>query len=99
MKLGVILTEQARTESTYERLQAEKLSVVLAGNGIYHAVVKADGKPSKVLDKAADFYVLTEDMETRGFTAGDLVDGKIKPIDMSQLVDLIMVEHDKFVWL
>lgn len=99
MKLGVILTEARRTEQTYERLQAEKLSVVLAGNGVYHAVVKENGATSKVLEKAADFYVLTEDLETRGYTAADLVDAKIKPIGYDGLVDLIMNENDKFVWL
>ena len=99
MKLGVILSENVRTESTYERLQAEKLSVVLAGNGIYHAVIKTNGKPSGVLDKNADFYVLTEDLESRGFTSADLVDSKIKPIGFDGLVDLIMDQHDKFVWL
>ena len=99
MKLGVILSEAVRTEETYDRLQAEKLSVVLAGNGVYHAVVKKNGKPSGVLDKKADFYVLTEDLEGRGFTAGDLVDSKIKPIGFDGLVDLIMDQHDKFIWL
>jgi len=99
MKLGVILSEAKRTEQTYERLEAEKLSVVLAGNGIYHGVIKQNGKTSDVLDKKADFYILTEDLESRGFTAGDLVDSKIKPIGYDGLVDLIMDEHDKFVWL
>lgn len=99
MKLGVILSENVRTESTYERLQAEKLSVVLAGNGIYHAVTKMNGKASDVLSKQADFYVLTEDLESRGFTSADLVDTKIKPIGYDGLVDLIMDQHDKFVWL
>ncbi len=99
MKLGVILTESKRTEDTFERLQADKLSVVLAGNGIYHAVIKENGNPSKVLDKAADFYVLTEDLESRGFTSADLIDSKVKPVDYDGLVDLIMDEHDKFVWL
>ena len=99
MKLGVILSELKKTEDTFERLQADKLSVVLAGNGIYHAVLKDGGNPSKVLDKAADFYVLIEDLESRGFTSSDLVDSKIKPVDFDGLVDLIMDEHDKFVWL
>jgi|GEM_PF-326040 len=99
MKLGVILSEAVRTEETYDRLQAEKLSVVLAGNGIYHAVSKNNGKASDVLNKNADFYVLTEDLESRGFTASDLVDSKIKPIGFDGLVDLIMDQHDKFMWL
>ena len=99
MKLGVILSENVRTESTYERLQADTLSVVLAGNGIYHAVTKMNGKASDVLSKKADFYVLTEDLESRGFTSADLVDSKIKPIGYDGLVDLIMDQHDKFVWL
>lgn len=99
MKLGVIVNEASRTEETLERLQADTLSIVLAGNGVYHGVAKKDGKPSSVLDKDAVFYVLTEDMESRGFTADDLVDSKIKPIGYDELVDLVMDQHDKFVWL
>jgi len=99
MKLGVIVNEAVRTEETLDRLEAEKLSIVLASNGIYHGVIKKDGKTSGVLDKNADFYVLTEDLESRGFTTEDLVDSKIKPIDYDGLVDLIMDQHDKFVWL
>ena len=40
MKLAVFLSDWRRTEETLERLNAEKLGVILVENGIYHAIVK-----------------------------------------------------------
>jgi len=100
MKLAAILSDWRRTESTFERLTAEKLGVILVQNGVYHAVLKEGGKHSPVLDKAgAEFYVLKEDLETRGYSAADVVDGKIKAITYGDLVDLIMNDYDKNAWL
>ena len=73
MKLAAFLSDLRRTEDTYERLKAEKLGVILVENGIYHAVMKEGGKDSPVLSKAgANFYVLSEDLETRGFTSAQV---------------------------
>lgn len=96
MKLAVFLNECTRTESTFERLKAEKLGVVLVGNGIYHATSNFN---SPVLAKAgADYFVLIEDLETRGFSAGD-VDSKVKVINYDDLADLIMNDYEKLAWL
>lgn len=99
MKLAAIVSDLRRTEATYERLTAEKLGVILVQNGIYHAVLKEGGQPSPVLGKeGAEFYVLKEDLETRGFGEGD-VDGKVKVINYGDLVDLLMNDYDKNAWL
>ena len=99
MKLGVILSDLRRTENTFERLQAEKLGVILAQNGVYHAVLKENGEASAVLSKeGAEFYAVKEDLESRGFTEGD-VDGKVKVITYGDFVDLIMNDYEKTAWL
>ena len=99
MKLAVFLSDWRRTEDTLERMKAEKMGVVLVGNGIYHAVVKENGKDSPVLSKAgASFYVLADDLETRGYTANN-VNSKVKVISYGDIVDLIMNDYEKMAWL
>ncbi len=99
MKLAAFLSDWRRTEDTLERIKADKLGVILVGNGIYHAVVKEGGKDSPVLSKAgATFYALSDDLETRGYTAAN-VSSKVKVISYADIVDLIMGEYDKTAWL
>ena len=99
MKLGVIISDLRRTEDTFERLSAEKLGVILAQNGVYHAVLKEGGQTSPVLAKeGAEYYAVKEDLETRGYTEADL-DSKVKMITYGDLVDLIMNDYEKTAWL
>jgi sulfur relay protein TusB/DsrH len=99
VKLAVFFSDWRKTEDTYERLKADKLGVILLGNGIYHAVIKEGGKESPVLSKAgASFYVLSEDLETRGFTAAN-VNAKVKVVSYGDIVDLIMNDYEKSAWL
>ncbi len=99
MKLAVFLSDWRRTEDSYDRIKADKLGVILVGNGIYHAVVKEGGKDSPVLSKAgASFYVLSDDLETRGFTAAN-ISKKVKVVSYGDVVDLIMNDYEKTAWL
>ena len=99
MKLAVFLSDWRRTEETLERLKADKMGVILVENGIYHAVVKENGKDSPVLSKAgASFYALSDDLETRGYTAAQ-VNPKVKVISYGDIVDLIMNDYEKTAWL
>ena len=99
MKLLAFLSDWRRTEDSFERLKADKMGVVLVGNGIYHAVVKEQGKDSPVLSKAgANFFVLKDDLETRGYTAAN-VNSKVKVICYDDIVDLIMNDYEKTDWL
>ena len=99
MKLAVFLSDLRRTEDTYERLKADKLGVILVENAIYHAVLKEGAKDSPVLGKAgASFYVLADDLETRGFTAAQ-VNPKVKVVSYGDIVDLIMNDYEKTAWL
>ena len=99
MRLGLFVSDLRFDEETLKRLKASKLGVFLVENGVYHAVLTEGGNPSPVLDKAgANFFILKEDLETRGFTRDD-VDSRAKVIDMSELVDLIMGDYEKLGWL
>ncbi len=99
MKLAVFLSDWRRTENTLDWMKADKLGVILVGNGIYHAVVREGGKDSPVLSKAgASFYALSDDLETRGYTAAN-VNSKVKIIGYGDVVDLIMNEYEKAAWL
>jgi sulfur relay protein TusB/DsrH len=99
MKVAVFLSDWRRSEDTFERMKADKMGVILVGNGIYHAVVKENGKDSPVLSKAgAQFYVLSDDLEIRGYTAAN-VNAKVKMVSYGDIVDLIMKDYDKTAWL
>ena len=99
MKVAIFLSDWRRTEDTFERMKAEKMGVILVGNGIYHAVEKENGKESPVLSKAgAQFYVLSDDLEIRGYTAAN-VNSKVKIVSYGDIVDLIMKDYEKTAWL
>ena len=99
MKLAAFLSDWRRTEDSLERIKADKLGIILVGNGIYHAVVKEGGKDSPVLSKAgAVFYALSDDIETRGYTAAN-VSSKVKVVSYADIVDLVMNEYEKTAWL
>jgi sulfur relay protein TusB/DsrH len=99
MKVAVFLSDWRRTEDTFERMKADKMGVILVGNGIYHAVVKENGKDSPVLSKAgAQFYVLSDDLEIRGYTAAN-VNSKVKVVSYGDIVDLIMKDYEKTAWI
>lgn len=95
MKLGVFVSN-IRCNDLLKKLHAEKLGVFLVENGVYHAVLRG---VSDILDKKdANFYVLSEDLRARGFTAQE-VDSRVKVIDMPALVDAIMGDYEKLAWL
>lgn len=98
MRLGVFMSDYRGGLDIVDRLSADKLGIILVGNGVYHATVKENGKISSLLQKNADFYALVEDLETRGFTA-DKLDSKVKPVDYNGIVDLIFNDYDKVIWL
>jgi len=98
MKLGVFLSEFRTDTTMLDRLKAEKLGIILVGNGVNHAAVKENGKASSILDKSSNLYALSEDLEIRGFSSGD-VDSRVKVITYSDLVDLIFNDYEKLAWI
>lgn len=74
MKLCVFVSHFRFNTDTYDRLKAEKLDIIFVQNGVYHAALKENDKTSPLLEKAANFYVLRDDLETHGFT--DLMDAE-----------------------
>lgn len=97
MKLGVLVSDFRNMDNTLSRLRADKLGFILVSNGVYHATVKDGGKASPILDLTSDLYVLTEDLQTRGFSETD-IDSRVKTITYSDLVDMIFTEYEKTVW-
>ena len=98
MKLAAFVSDYRMTVDTLDRLKPEKLGIILVQNGVYHATTKENGNPSSLLNYSADYYVLQDDLETRGLTASD-VDGKVKVISFGDIVDLIFNDYDKSAWL
>jgi len=98
MKLAVFVSDYKLNVDTLDRLKAEKLGIVLVQNGVYHATIKENGSPSSLLKKNADFYVLMDDLETRGLGSAK-IDSSIKVIGYGDIVDLIFNEYEKTAWL
>ncbi|MGO9614064.1 MAG: DsrH/TusB family sulfur metabolism protein [Dissulfurispiraceae bacterium] len=98
MKLGVLMSEYRTGTDTLNRLSAEKMGVIFVGNGAYHATVKENGKASPLLEKAAAFYVLAEDLESRGYDASS-VDSRVKVVTYGDLVDLVFNDYEKIIWI
>ena len=97
MKLAVFVSDYRVTVDTLDKLNPEKLGIILVGNGVYHASVKESGNASPLLKTSADFYALTEDLETRGIKTSD-IDSSIKAVNYGELVDIIF-DYEKTAWL
>jgi sulfur relay protein TusB/DsrH len=98
MKLGVFINDYKNTVETVERLKAEKLGFIFIQNGVFHATLKENGKPSPLLEKTSNMYALSEDLATRGLTADD-VDSRVKVVTYNDVVDLIFNDYEKLAWL
>lgn len=98
MKLGVFVSNYKCNSITLDRLKADKLGIILVQDGVNYAAVKENGKADDILDKGAECYALSEDLQTRGFTDAD-VDGKVKVIDYNSLVDVIFNDYEKLAWI
>ena len=99
MKLAAFVSDYKMTVDTLDRLKPEKLGIILVQNGVYHATIKEGGNASSMLNYPADYYVLQEDLETRGLTASDVLDNKVKVINYGDIVDLMFNDYDKTAWL
>jgi len=98
MKLAVFVSDFRNTVDTLDRLKPEKLGVILVGNGVYHAAIKENGASSSLLKTSADFYALSEDLETRGINSSN-VDSTVKVVSYGDIVDLIFNDYEKTAWL
>lgn len=96
MKLGVFVSDYKIVGDTLDRLKAEKLGIILVANGVYHASLKEGGKSSPLLDRTSNLYALSEDIQTRGLAG---IDSRVKVVNYSDVVDLIMNDYEKLVWL
>ena len=60
--------------------------------------LKENGNPSPLLQNSADFYALSEDIQTRGLSSSD-VDSKVRVVTYDDVVDLIFNDYEKIAWL
>ncbi len=97
MKLGAFVSDYALTYDTIDRIKADTLGIILVQNGVYHATIKEGGKPSSLLDKTPNLYALSEDIQSRGISESE-VDGRVKVVTYSDLVDIIMNDYEKLAW-
>lgn len=98
MKLGILMSDFRSGSDFIDKVSAEKLGIIFVGNGVYHATIKDGGAASPVLGKAASFYVLGEDLESRGFSSAN-VDSRAKVVNYSDLVDIIFNDYEKIIWI
>lgn len=98
MKLGIIMSDFRTGSDIIDRLSSQKPGVIFVGNGVYHATVKENGKTSSILDKPLTFYVLSEDLESRGYTVENL-DSRVKAVTYGDVVDQIFNDYEKIIWL
>ena len=57
MKLAVFVSDYRLAVDTLDKLKAEKLGIILVGNGVYHASVKEGGNSSPLLKTSADSLI------------------------------------------
>ncbi len=69
-----------------------EIGIFFVQNGVYHAVTDSD-----ILKMQAEFYVLKEDLATRGFSEEN-VKKNIKTVNYDELVDLIL-NYEKLLWM
>ncbi len=98
MKLGVFVNQYTRENAFLSRLKAEKLGLIFVQNGVYNVAVKENGQSSSILEKDAEMYVLSEDLQSRGLSE-DSIDSRVKVVDYNGLVDLIFNDYEKSIWL
>lgn len=98
MRLGVLVSDFRGLDDAVSRLRADKLGIILVGNGVYHATIKEAGRPSSILGLSGELYALTEDLQSRGFSDAD-VDSRVRAITYDDLVDLIFNDYEKIIWV
>lgn len=99
MNILAFLSHYRHGADILEKIRTSKLGIVFVGNGIYHVALKENNKHSSLLDKKdVKLYVLTEDIETRGFKIEN-IDERVRPVKYEDLVDLIFDKYEKVIWL
>ncbi len=98
MKLGVFVNQYDQGKGILDRLAAEKLGIIFVQNGVYYAALKENGESSPLLEKKAEMYALSEDLQSRGLSETN-IDSRVKVVNYGDLVDLIFNDYDKCIWI
>ncbi|MBN2654330.1 MAG: hypothetical protein JXR79_04350 [Nitrospirae bacterium] len=97
MKLCVFMSECRSGSDLIDRLEAEKLGIILVCNGVYHAAADYEIR-SWLFPKNAHLYVLAEDLESRAIETSRVAP-EFRVITYSDIVDLIFNEYEKTIWI
>ncbi len=81
-----------------KKIKEKNKGLFLVEDGIYHATLKENKNPSEILSTEGKVFALIEDVHTRGFKQDDM-DPRVTPVNFKDLVDLVMKEYEKLVWL
>ncbi len=73
------------------------MGIFLIGDGVFHALEKGVEESSAIFEKDVDYYALSEDILSRGFSKDEVRSG-VNLITYDELVDLIMGDYEKLVW-
>jgi sulfur relay protein TusB/DsrH len=98
MKLGVFISDFKYDAELFDRIASDETGVFLVHDGVYNAVVKENGKPSPLLEKVSKIFVLKDDLKLRGF-AEDAVPSNVEVVDYGDIVDKLMEEYKRAIWL
>lgn len=97
MKLGVFVSDFRYDAESLDKLKADELGIFLVQDGVYNAVIKEGSSPPGILDKGA-VCALGDDIKFRGFS-DEQVDERVKVVEYGDIVDMIVNDFDKLLWL
>ncbi len=98
MKLGIFISDFKYDAELFNRIADDETGVFLVHDGVYNAVVEDNGGASPLINKASRIFVLREDLKLRGFTE-DSVPSNVEVVDYGDIVDRLMEEYKKVIWL
>ncbi|GBE55718.1 MAG TPA: hypothetical protein ENH28_02025 [Euryarchaeota archaeon] len=97
MKLGIFVSDFRYDVKTLDKVKADEIGIFLVQDGVYNAVLKENGKSSDILEKGKVF-ALGDDIKFRGFKE-DQVDERAEVVSYEDIVDLMMNNYEKLIWL
>ncbi|HEQ78525.1 MAG TPA: sulfurtransferase complex subunit TusB [Euryarchaeota archaeon] len=97
MKLGIFVSDFRYDVKTLDKVKTDEIGIFLVQDGVYNAVLKENGKSSDILEKGKVF-ALGDDIKFRGFKE-DQVDERVEVVGYEDIVDLMMNNYEKLIWL
>lgn len=97
MKLGIFVSDFRYDVKTLDKVKTDEIGIFLVQDGVYNAILKENGKSFDILEKGKVF-ALGDDIKFRGFKE-DQVDERVEVVGYEDIVDLMMNNYEKLIWL